>query len=122
MKLLVANRGEIAVRIIRACREMRLGVVAVYSDCDRESLHVRLADEACYIGASPHGNTAEVFARFEPLMRHHGGRPHWGKHFTLTRSEIKSTYGANYDAFVALRDTLDPDRVFSNSLLREIFG
>ena len=52
-KILIANRGEIAVRIIRACREMNLSTVAVYSDCDRTALHVRLADEACGIGASP---------------------------------------------------------------------
>jgi FAD/FMN-containing dehydrogenase len=76
----------------------------------------------CYIGASPHGNTAEIFARFEPLMRHFGGRPHWGKHFTLTRGEIQSMYGTHYDDFVALRDTLDPDRVFANSFLKELFG
>ncbi|MEK6285080.1 MAG: acetyl-CoA carboxylase biotin carboxylase subunit [Acidobacteriota bacterium] len=52
-KLLIANRGEIAVRIARACREMGISPIAVYSDADRASLHVRVADQAIHVGASP---------------------------------------------------------------------
>ncbi len=56
-KILIANRGEIALRIIRTCREMGIRTVAVYSTADRESLHVRFADEAVCIGPAPSGTS-----------------------------------------------------------------
>lgn len=64
-KLLIANRGEIAVRIIRACREMGIETVAVYSQADQESLHAQLADEAICIGPGPSG---ESYLNMERIM------------------------------------------------------
>ena len=51
-KILIANRGEIACRIIESCKKLKLHSIAVYSDADNKSKHVRLADESIYIGSS----------------------------------------------------------------------
>jgi acetyl-CoA carboxylase biotin carboxylase subunit len=64
-KILIANRGEIAVRIARACREMGISPIAVYSDCDRTALHVRFADEAYLVGPS---SPRESYLRIDRLI------------------------------------------------------
>lgn len=64
-KVLIANRGEIAVRVMRACRELGIQTVAVYSDADRAALHVRYADESYHIGPAP---ARESYLRMERLI------------------------------------------------------
>ena len=64
-KILIANRGEIAVRIIRACREMGIRTVAVYSEADRDALHTQLADEAVCIGPAP---ASESYLNMERIL------------------------------------------------------
>ncbi len=64
-KILIANRGEIAVRVIRACREMEIKTVAIYSDVDRDALHVRFADEAYPCGAPP---ARESYLRMDRIL------------------------------------------------------
>ncbi len=64
-KVLIANRGEIAVRVIRTLNEMDISSVAIYSDVDRSSLHVRMADEAAHVGPSPSG---ESYLRIDRIL------------------------------------------------------
>ena len=66
MKILVANRGEIAIRIMRTCREMEIPTVAVYSDADRNALHTRYADEAVSIGPT---NPAESYLNINSILK-----------------------------------------------------
>ena len=80
-KILIANRGEIAVRIIRGCRDLGIDAVAVYSDCDKTAYHVRLADEAYHIGPSPsaesylvHDKIIDVAIEADGFVVARGGR------------------------------------------------
>jgi L-gulono-1,4-lactone dehydrogenase len=77
--------------------------------------------DVCYIGVSTQPNANEVYARVEPVMKDLGGRPHWGKHFTLRRSEVEAMYPDSYDKFRQIRKELDPKGVFANTLIHQLF-
>lgn len=88
-KVLIVNRGEIAVRIIRACQELGIGTVAVYSDADRESLHVRYADEAYHIGPPiPRESYLKIDTLLDVAQRANADAVHPGYGFLSERAEF----------------------------------
>jgi len=100
-KVLVANRGEIAVRVVRALRELGIASVAAYSDADRGSLAVRLADEATYVGPSP---SSESYLRIDRILdaakRHGAEAIHPGYGFLSENAEFAEACAAAGIVFI----------------------
>jgi acetyl-CoA carboxylase, biotin carboxylase subunit len=103
-RILIANRGEVAVRIIRACRELDVETVAVYSTADREALHVRMADRAVHIGPPP---PARSYLNIPSLVAaavttgSQGVHPGWG--FLAENAEFAAACEDNNVAFIGPR-------------------
>src|SRR5665647_2808184 len=90
-KVLIANRGEIAIRVIRACKELGVGTVAVYSEADAECLHVRFADEAVCIGPPPAAQSYLVMpALIQAALQTGAEAIHPGYGFLAERAEFSA--------------------------------
>src|SRR5580698_4999296 len=100
-KVLIANRGEIAVRVLRTLREMEIATVAVFSDADRGSLHVRMADEAEWVGPSP---SAESYLRIDRILeaaqKHGADAIHPGYGFLSENAEFAAACEAAGVVFI----------------------
>jgi propionyl-CoA carboxylase alpha chain len=100
-KILIANRGEIACRVIKSARKLGIGTVAVYSDADRDALHVRMADEAVHIGAAPAAESYIVIEKILKAVRDTGAQAvHPGYGFLSERAEFAQALADAGVAFI----------------------
>jgi acetyl-CoA carboxylase, biotin carboxylase subunit len=112
-KVLIANRGEIALRVIRACRELGIQTVAVYSEADRESLHVRFADDDVCIGPAPSRESYLRIPRLIAAAEITGADAiHPGYGFLAENAEFAETCAASNVTFIG--PTADQIRVMGN--------
>jgi propionyl-CoA carboxylase alpha chain len=118
-KLLIANRGEIACRVMRTARRLGIGTVAVYSDADRDALHVSLADEAVRIGPAPAGESYLLIERIVEACRATGAEAvHPGYGFLSERAAFAEALaaagivfvGPNAQAIAAMGDKIESKR------------
>jgi L-gulonolactone oxidase len=100
---------------------MKLPVEVRFAAKDDCLLSPARGRDVCYIGISTEDNANEVFERFEPIMRRLGGRPHWGKCYSLTQKDVAAMYPDSYEKFRTLRKQLDPRGVFANELMQQLF-
>lgn len=101
--------------------KLNLGCEVRFVKGDSDLLSATGGRDVCYIGVSSLTNAMELFEQIEPMMRDLEGRPHWGKHYNLTRDQIAEMYGDNHERFVEIRREFDPDGIFLNNLLRRLF-
>ncbi|UCG93113.1 MAG: acetyl-CoA carboxylase biotin carboxylase subunit [candidate division WOR-3 bacterium] len=100
-KILVANRGEIAVRVLRACKEMNISSVTVYSDADRTALHVRYADEVYYLGPPPATESYLKSGKIIEIAKQSGAEAiHPGYGFLAENTEFARACEANNVVFI----------------------
>src|SRR5688500_5153677 len=112
-KVLIANRGEIALRVIRACRELGIQTVAVYSEADRESLHVRFADDDVCIGPAPSRDSYLRIPRLIAAAEIPGAdAPHHGCGFPAENAEFAETCAASNVTFIG--PTAEQIRIMGN--------
>src|SRR5580658_4444554 len=119
-KILIANRGEIACRVIKTARRMGIATVAVYSDADRDALHVEMADEAVHIGPSPSAQSYLVIDRIVQACRDTGAEAvHPGYGFLSEREAFAEALaqagvvfiGPNNRAIAAMGDKIESKKL-----------
>src|SRR5690348_15137888 len=130
-KILIANRGEIACRIIRSARQMGIATVAVYSDADAEALHVREADEAVRIGPPPSTESYLLIDRIVAACKETGAEAvHPGYGFLSEKAEFAKALaaagvvfiGPNVEAIAAMGDKIESKKLAAKAKVSSVPG
>ena len=130
-KILIANRGEIACRVIKTCRKMGIKTVAVYSDADKDAMHVAMADEAVHIGESPTSKSYLVIDRIVKACKDTGAEavhPGYGflsenKEFQKALAKAKVTFiGPDAPAIEAMGDKIESKKLANKAKVSTVPG
>ncbi|MBV9903976.1 MAG: acetyl/propionyl-CoA carboxylase subunit alpha, partial [Alphaproteobacteria bacterium] len=130
-KILIANRGEIACRVIKTARKMDIKTVAVYSDADRDALHVEMADEAVHIGPPPSAQSYLVIDRIVQACRDTGAEAvHPGYGFLSEREAFADALaqhgivfiGPNKHAIAAMGDKIESKKLAQGAKVNTVPG